>query len=451
MNSENLHTVLIEKLVPGGLGLARLTGGMVVLVRYVLPGEKVVVREKKRRKDFISATLHEVLTPSSDRVNPQCPFYGRCGGCDLQHATYNAQILLKKEILSESLQRAAGDIFPDPGISMQPAQASPKEFGYRQRIRLQVGNEGQYGFFRTESHDLQSVSKCLLASPTLNTVLQQLQSNESFTGLVRHCTAFELLFNPDSNDTFMLLHFNRKPRPGDSVLAADLVDETAGLSTILMDVEGYGLYDPLGQKFQSSPPHLSQTVSTGELHQNLKLTWEAGGFCQVNLAQNLHLISLVLEMVQQGPHDKVLDLYCGYGNFSLPVAQIAEEVLGIDSQNAAIRSAKRNVMLNDTNNCHFIKEQVETGVKSLLAAGETFDTVILDPPRQGAAAVVSKLAFLGADQIIYISCNPATLARDLVTLSHAGYTLSFLVPVDMFPQTHHMECVALLKKPSRNS
>ena len=111
MNSKNLHTVLIEKLVPGGLGLGRLTGGMVVLVGYVLPSERVVVREVIRKKDFISARLEEILTPSPDRTNPPCSLYGRCGGCDLQHATYNAQVLLKKEILTESLQRAAGDIF----------------------------------------------------------------------------------------------------------------------------------------------------------------------------------------------------------------------------------------------------------------------------------------------------------------------------------------------------
>jgi 23S rRNA (uracil1939-C5)-methyltransferase len=449
MDSENLHTVLIEKLVPGGLGLARLASGMVVLVRYVLPGERVVVREKKRRKDFISATLHEILTPSPDRINPPCPLYGHCGGCDLQHATYNAQILLKKEILAESLQRAAGYIFSDPGISMQSALASPKELGYRQRIRLQVDREGQYGFFRAESHVLQAVSKCLLASPPLNTVLQQLQSNESFTGLTGHCTAFELLLNPDSNDTFMLLHFKRKPRPGDSVLAADIVNHTSGLSTILMQVEGYGLYDPLGHEFVSRSPHLSQTITIGKLQANLKLTWETGGFCQVNLLQNTNLISLVLKMVKDGLHKRVLDLYCGYGNFSLPVAEIAGEVLGIDSQNAAIRSGKRNAMLNGAQNCHFIKKQVDIGVKSLLEAGETFDTVILDPPRQGAAAVVSMLPALKAEQIIYISCNPATLARDLAILCHEGYTLSYLVPVDMFPQTHHMESVSLLKRTIR--
>jgi 23S rRNA (uracil1939-C5)-methyltransferase len=449
MSPGNLHTLIIEKLIPGGLGLARMAGGLIVLVRYVLPGERVVVREKRRRKNFLSATLQEILTPSPDRISPPCPFYGKCGGCDLQHATYNAQIILKKEILTESMYRGAGDIFSDPEIIMQSAIASPKDFGYRQRIRLQVKEEGQYGFFRPESHTLQAVSKCLLASPALNKVLQQFHFNETFTELVRHCTTFELLLNPESDDIFTLLHFKRKPRPRDSGMAVDLVNDTKCLSTILMQVEGYGLFDPLEQKFISKPPHLSQNLSISEIQQNLRITWDVGGFCQVNLEQNLHLIDLVLEMVKKGPHKKILDLFCGYGNFSLPLAHIADEVLGIDNQNAAIRSAKRNAVLNKIHNCHFMKKQVEAGIKSLLSERETFNTVILDPPRQGAAAVASLLAGLKAEQIIYISCNPATLARDLAILYHEGYTLSCLVPVDMFPQTHHMESVTLLKKTIR--
>ena len=446
MPPTNLHTVTIEKLVPGGLGLGRLTGGMVILLPYVLPGERVVVREVIRKKDFVSAALQQILTPSPDRITPPCPYYGRCGGCDLQHAKYNAQILLKKEILAESLQRAAGEILSDPEISIQPALASPEEFGYRQRIRLQVDEKGQYGFFRPGSHVVEAVSKCLLAGNSLNTVLQQLQSSDSFTGLVKHTTAFELLFNPDSNDTVMLLHFRRKPRPGDSSLATDLVNDTIELSTILMQVEGYGLYDPRDQSFVSRPPHLSQTISIGNLQKDILLTWETGGFCQVNPGQNNNLINLVLGMIKTGPHGRVLDLYCGYGNFSLPVAQLAGKVVGIDSQNAAIRSAKRNVMLNRTRNCHFEKKPVEKGVNDLIDAGETFDTIILDPPRQGAADIVAKLPDLGAGQIIYISCNPATLARDLAILCARDYKLSYLAPVDMFPHTHHMECVAQLKR-----
>jgi 23S rRNA (uracil1939-C5)-methyltransferase len=448
MSRKEVHNLVIEKLVPGGFGIGRLEEGIVVLVRYVLPGEKVAVREMARRKDYISAMLLEVLTPSPDRINPPCPIYGRCGGCDLQHAAGPAQLHFKKKILLENLQRAAGDIFPGPGIPIKSPIASPKLFGYRQRIRLHVDREGRFGFFRPESHVIEPAGECLLANNELNHVLRSLHGNANFAGLIPHSTSFELLFNPGGNETLMLLHFSRRPRPADCHHAVALIHDLKKLSSILMQVEGYGLYDPRQQTLVTTPPILSQTIRIGEIWKELKISWEAGGFSQVNLDQNKNLIALVLEMLARGTHGRVLDLYCGYGNFSVPAAYIAKKVHAIDGQNGAIRSARRNVAIAEIQNCVFEKKQVEVGVRSLLGKGETFDTIILDPPREGAPDIVPLLPGLRAEQIIYISCNPATLARDLVLLHQHGYTLSCLVPVDMFPQTHHIESVALLKSTS---
>ena len=446
MPEKKLHTLLIEKLVPGGLGLGRLDEGIVVLVRNVLPGEKVLVCETGRKKDYISAILKNVLSPSSNRIEPPCPIYGRCGGCDLQHADPETQIRLKKAILTDSLQRAAGNLFSDLPLSIENPLAAPEQFGYRQRIRLQVDREGNYGFFRPESHILEPVLQCLLARDELNKVLQQINVSDSFSELAKHCDAFELLFNPAENNSVLLLHFLRKPRPADCLSAKDLANNTKGLSALLMQVEGFGLYDPLTQTFLTSAPILSHNLAIESIKADFTLSWEVGGFCQVNLGQNRNLVELVLEMVANGPHNRILDLYCGYGNFSLPVAKLGSEVLGIDAQNAAIRSAQRNAIQNEIHNCRFEKKQVPAAVNSLLAAGKTFETIILDPPRQGASEILSLLPKLGADQIIYVSCNPATLARDLASLIPAGYQLSRLVPVDMFPQTHHLESVALLKR-----
>jgi len=446
MPAKNLHTLLIEKLVPGGFGLGRLDEGIVVLVRYVLPGEKVVVRETERRKDYVSASLQEILSPSEDRIAPPCPVYGRCGGCDLQHAAPGAQLLLKKAILIDSLLRAPGTSFSDAAPVIEPPLAAPQQFGYRQRLRLQVDRRGNLGFFQSGSHVIEPVSQCLLAGDQLNTLLGQLYSSVNLKELAQHCSAFELLFNPAQNDTVLLLHFLRKPRPADCLLAAELQNNTPGLGRLLLQVEGYGLYDPLAQSFQASPPILSYTFPVAAIAGKLSLSWEAGGFCQINLEQNNNLVNLVVEMMATGPHNRVLDLYCGHGNFSLPAARYGAEVLGIDLQNSAIRSAKRNATVNGIGNCFFEKKQVPAAVKSLVAAGRVFETILLDPPRQGAPEIISLLPKLGADQIIYISCNPATLARDLVSLFPAGYELARLVPVDMFPQTHHLESVALLKR-----
>ena len=451
MSQQKRHTVIIEKLVTGGLGLGRLPDGMVALVRYGLPGEKVVIREMHRKKDFVSGALLDIITPSPDRVTPPCPFYGRRGGCDLQHCAYGAQLDLKRSILIEGLQRAPGTGLRRHDAEIQPTVASPADFGYRQRIRLQVDTEGQYGFFGTGSHHLARIDQCLLADKTINTVLRQLHSSEWFPELVSHGSFFELLFNPGRSNIILLLQFDRNPRARDSLLAEKLTGSIAELATVLMQVAGYGLYNPAAQSYAPPPPVLRQTVSPGQPSKDIVLTWEAGGFCQVNLLQNKNLIGLVMKMLRAIPSRRVLDLYCGYGNFSLPAAGIAEEVVGIDSQNAAIRSGRHNLLLNDIANCRFIKGPVAEEVGALIAAGEKFDTVILDPPREGAAAAVSRLAELNAGQIIYISCNPATLARDLALLSSDGYEPSRLVPLDMFPQTHHMESVTLLKRAAKQS
>jgi len=443
---KNLHTLLIEKLVPGGFGLGRLKEGIIVLVRYVLPGEKVLVREANRKKNYISAVLKQVLSPSPDRITSPCPIYGLCGGCDLQHARPEAQILLKKEILAESLQRAAGGIFSDLPAFLEDPLPAPEQFGYRQRIRFQVDQEGNYGFYRPESHIVEPVLQCLLARDELNNALRQIHACHFWGELTKHCKAFEMFFDPKKKDVILLLHFIRKPRPADNVSVKNLHDNTIGISSILMQVEGYGLYDPLAQRCIPSGPILSYNMVVNGIEADLTFTWEAGGFCQVNLEQNNNLVKLVRQMTLNGPHQRILDLYCGYGNFSLSVAGLASEVLGIDGQNAAIRSAQRNAVLNGLHNCLFEKKQVPAAVNALLAEGKTFDTIILDPPRQGASEILSLLPKLGAAQIIYISCNPATLIRDLAPLLQAGYQVSRLVPVDMFPQTHHLESVTLLKR-----
>lgn len=451
MSTRKLFTLDIEKLVSGGFGLGHLDEGIVVLVRHVLPGEKVLVREAKRKKDFITATLVEILTPSPERIPPPCPVYGRCGGCDLQHAEPKAQLRLKQAILADNLLRAGSIFLNNSRLPIESPLAAPAPFAYRQRLHLHVDPEGHFGFFRCGTHLIEPVSHCLLAKDELNNVLLQLHSSESFKTLLRNCVSFELLFNPNESHSVLLLHFPRKPRPADALLAQDLPDRISGLATVLMQVADYGLYDPLTRKVVAQRPTLVSAEALKSIQAEISYSWEVGGFCQVNLEQNSNLINLVMGMIADGPHRRVLDLYCGYGNFSLPAASIAGEVLGIDSQNAAIRSALRNAVRNNIHNCKFEKNLVPSAVASLAAAAESFETIILDPPRQGASDIISQLPGLGAEQIVYISCNPATLARDLVLLITAGYQLSRLVPVDMFPQTHHLESVALLRRsgPSR--
>ncbi|MBE9520673.1 MAG: class I SAM-dependent RNA methyltransferase [Proteobacteria bacterium] len=440
---------MIEKLVPGGLGLGRLPEGIVVMVRYVLPGEQVLVRESHRKKQFIFGELAEILAPSPDRIDPPCPLFSRCGGCDLQHTGYDIQLRLKKEMLMDSLQRTAGDTIQQSIDIIDQPVGSPAKFGYRQRIRLHIDDRGQFGFYHPDSHNLVPVTQCLLAHPKLNEVLEQLDGAPGFPELLKLSDSIELLYNPERDDVILFLHFKRKPRPNDRAHARRVQESIQAVSLVVMQVSGHGFFVAQNESCLSSPPLLAQTLPPDIAGASLSLTWEAGGFCQVNLAQNHNLIKLVLTLLGARPHDRVLDLFCGFGNFSLPVAIHGSEVVGLDGQGSAIRSGRRNAREAGITSCSFQKTPILEGVQQMVAAHQTFQTILIDPPRQGAAEIISLLPKLAANKIIYISCNPATLARDLALLHTSGFKLDRLVPIDMFPQTHHLECVALLK-PTRD-
>jgi 23S rRNA (uracil1939-C5)-methyltransferase len=448
MSQKLLHTVLIEKLIPGGFGLGRLEEGIVVMVRYVLPGEKVLVQESKCKKQFIHGELAEILESSPDRIEPPCPLFSRCGGCDLQHTHYDNQLRLKTAMLIESLSRTAEKKTKLNVNNIGSPVGSPAEFGYRQRIRLHVDDMGRFGFYHPDSHVLVTVTRCLLAHPKLNEVLGQLDTIPDLDELLIQSNSIELLYNPAQDDVIMVLDFKRKPRPRDRAHARLAMECIADISQVIMQASGHGVFAPQNEHCLPKPPHLSQILPPEIVGTSLSLTWEAGGFCQINLQQNFNLIKLVLDLANPDEHRRVLDLFCGLGNFSLPVALSGAEVVGLDGQGSAIRSARKNAELVGIANCSFQKTPILNGVQQLIDSRQTFHTILIDPPRQGAAEIMALLPKLQARQIIYISCNPSTLARDLALLENSGYGLCRLIPMDMFPQTHHLECVALLEQRS---
>lgn len=448
--------------MPGGFGLGRLEDGMVVLVRHVLPGEEVCVRPLKRSRQYLQASLVSVSIRSADRVEPVCRLYGVCGGCDLQHASYAAQLRLKEGMLRENLARSR-TCYKAIRDHIVPPLPSPRQFGYRQRIRLHVDKAGRIGFRRQQSHEVIQTAVCPLARPPINICLERLHASPLLAPLLKHTAALELLLNPGTGNVLVIVHYRRRPRPADWQRVRQLRETVAGLEDIVFYVAGHGLITQSGKPAGSGSVPVLRFIlpppTAGP--RTLTLTWEAGGFCQVNPEQNGNMIELVCAWARAGPKDRVLDLYCGMGNFSLPLAVTAGEVLGLDNQGSAIRSARRNAALNlqafasgqaqgaggrPVLNCHFEKVPVETGVRELKQAGRTFDLILLDPPRQGAAPLIPYLADLGSRRLIYISCDPATLVRDLAELARTGFQVRRLQPVDMFPNTHHLETITLLEK-----
>jgi 23S rRNA (uracil1939-C5)-methyltransferase len=443
----NIEKVTIKKVVNGGFGLSHLPSGRIVLVQRALPAEIVTVTVEQAKKNYLFGKIKRILKPHDARRQPPCKYYNHCGGCNLQHCSTATQITIKKEILLDLLQRS-----PEAGVReavnllLDPV-VSPSAFGYRQRIRLQIDEQGMIGFRRFRSHEIVSIDRCLLAEEPVNESLGKLRALNDFHKLSALATEIELLLNPGSEKIVCRFHFIRKPRPADITAAKSICNALPSVESIFFSGEDFPLMGPYGRKDKSSERYLLVCYpEIGKKPTSLRLQWEVGGFCQVNLQQNRTLINIVLDFCKVTKEETVLDLFCGMGNFSIPLARQAKKVTGIEGQGSSIRSAKSNAVNNGLTNTMFIKSPIHTGCKKLRKQGARFDCIIIDPPRQGAPALATDLAVLAKKRLVYISCDPATLCRDLAELARAGFDIKTIQPIDMFPQTHHIETVVLLEK-----
>ncbi|MEN8135800.1 MAG: class I SAM-dependent RNA methyltransferase [Thermodesulfobacteriota bacterium] len=443
--------VMIDKVVAGGLGLGRLADGMVVMAPYALPGEEILVRAKRRKKKYMEAELLEVLKPSPHRVEPYCPHFGVCGGCDLQHAEYDFQLELKENILREQLIGAKVITEAELAKVIEKPLPAPQPFGYRQRLRLQIDKNGGYGFFRNLSHDLEEIESCPLAMEEINKVLEKFPSSEAMDHLLGLAREVELLTSPGDNSLVLIVNLRRKPRPTDAKAAGQAIDDLDLVKAVYLAAEGEQIQGPYcGSKLANEDRSLLLLLPFPAMKNHgiapYTLGQEAGGFSQVNLAQNERMIETLLDWVAELPVKRGLDLFGGMGNFSIPLAAKLNEVVGLDLQRAAIRSAERNAELAGLSNCSFIRKSAVEGIKEFGATEEVFDLVLLDPPRRGCREIVPFLDGVGSPLVIYVSCDPATLARDIKEMAKNGYGIKKIILVDMFPQTHHLETMVLLSK-----
>jgi 23S rRNA (uracil1939-C5)-methyltransferase len=444
-------TIQIEKIVNGGYGFGRLAGGQVVLVRHVLPGETVIITTEETKKNHLFGKVWQILKEHPARIRPPCKYYGQCGGCDLQHCGYDTQLTVKKEIIEDLLRRQGREALSAAIDLLAAPVPSSSVFAYRQRIRLKVDERGLVGFHRFHSHEIIPIDLCLLAGESINGTIAALRMHDDGRRLCRLSTEVELQQNPQTGKTVGIFHFSRKIRPADTASAKKLCREVTELERIFFigtDFPIIGPYFDEGKKGSEKQDN-SFTVhypSVANVALPLALSWEAGGFCQVNLGQNGKLIETVVDFCRPTKTETVLDLYCGMGNFSIPLAMGAREVFGIESQGSAIRCAKNNTANADLTNTRFLKSSADRACIELAVKGERFDCVLIDPPRQGAPGLAGHLAAITAKRLVYISCDPATLCRDLTDLTGEGFTIGKIQPIDMFPQTHHIETVVLLEK-----
>jgi 23S rRNA (uracil1939-C5)-methyltransferase len=424
------HTVDIKKVVAGGKGLARLANGQVALVAGVLPDETVTIRATRQHKGFVEAEVVRIDQASPDRTPAPCPYYGRCGGCDLQHASYPAQLKIKKQILSESLQRAHLPL-PQVFLSTLP---SPLPFAYRSRVRLHLDATGQLGFHQATSNAVVPIRRCLLATDPINRVLGSLYESEWPTRLTGQISGIELIHNPADDRVVLVLLPIR-----DTTVDSTLMTQMAGMAD---EVVVLGM-----SKKPVSPPAvpLAQRFSPHGL--DYRLEWDHRCFFQVNSQQNAQLIELALDFLPRHPQSyHALDLFCGIGNFSVPLALRGARVTGVEHNRRSIFWAQENSLRAGLSTTRFIAADVERQLRTFVHQQARFDCILLDPPRQGLGKAAALLAKLTPERIISVSCDPATLARDLALITAEGYQLTRLIPVDMFPQTHHIESIGLLER-----
>ena len=429
------HTLLIKKVIAGGKGLGALADGMVVMVPGALPGEQVTVHETKAHRGFKEARLVQVVESSPERVTPPCPYYDLCGGCDLQHAAYPAQLTIKQQILREALERAHLELpLGQPG----PTLPSPRPFGYRSRLRLHLDQKGQLGFHQSASNAVVPIRQCLLAVEPINRVIGALVDEDWPKRLMDQIASLELIHSP--GDERVVLVF--RSRPGLRVpLPAKLFEQMDVLADEVLLETGKPDRHP------NHPPAHLLTQNFALSGHSYRLDWDHRCFFQVNSQQNPRMIELALGLLHgQTQPFTALDLFCGMGNFSILLGLAGATVTGVEHNRRSTHWAEHNSRSNGLTTARFIAEDVEQQLQTLVARKARFDCILFDPPRQGLGKAASLLPLLEPERIIAVSCDPATLARDLALICKGGYRLTRLTPVDMFPQTHHIESVSLLER-----
>jgi len=431
MNSipQDVQILDIDSLAFGGAGVGRLEG-KAVFVPLSAPGDRVRCRILRQKKRFAEAELLEVLEPSSMRKPAPCPHFGVCGGCRWQHLGYEDQCSQKETIFRDMLVRQAG-VAPE---LIRPLAAAPSPWGYRSRAQLKCRMTPSgfvMGFYRQGSHFVIDVPHCAVLHPALDAAARALREPLSKSPEVAKIPQLDLGVGDDGAVRAVVHYLGERLKKFCAELAP------------LAEALDIALFVQTGRKeslhLVRGPENLFLEV------EGCSLGYGPGGFAQINLEQNRALVRLALEALEPLDGKRILDLFCGMGNFTLPLAQSAQLLVGVEDYAPSIASARENAARNSLSNVRFHTEPA-SGAFARHAGQEGFDAVLLDPPRSGAYEVIKDLLFAAPRHLLYVSCDPATLARDLVPLLHGGYRLLWSRPLDMFPQTHHVESISLLQR-----
>lgn len=420
VTTRQIITVTVNDLDPFGQGVAR-HQGKALFVSGLLPQEQAEVVLVEDKKQYARAQVKRRLSDSPQRQAPRCPHFGICGGCQQQHASVELQQQSKRAALARLMKREVDDIIA----------ASP--WGYRRRARLSLNYQPktqqlQIGFRKANSSEIVDVVQCPVLVPTLGALLPAVRECLSGLQSLRQLGHVELV-QADNGPLMVLRHTAALPAADKEKL--ERFSQSHGLSLYLA---------PQSEILEQIRGEAPWYTSDG-----LRLVFSPRDFIQVNDGVNQLMVHTALEWLDIQPQDRVLDLFCGMGNFTLPLAKRAAQVVGVEGVPALVAKGQENAALNALHNVTFFHENLEEDVTRQAWAKHGFDKVLLDPARAGAAGVMLHIIKLAPRRVVYVSCNPATLARDSDVLLQAGYTIQRLAMLDMFPHTGHLESMVLFE------
>ena len=430
LDNMRLGEMTIERMGHDGRGIAY-WNQKTCFVEGALTGERITARLVANHPRYAEARVDQIIEASADRIAAQCQYYAQCGGCQLQHTPVAAQLALKQAAVLEQLERWANA----KPKTILGAIESPA-YGYRRSARLAIDERGDdflLGFRQANSHQLVSIDECSVLVPSLSQLIKPLRSLLADLGTQNAISHVDLLA---ADKTVIVLRQIKSLSDQDYQQISDFAKKYA-CEICLQPNKSPELVD-LQQ--QAIDPRLFYSLKQFQL----EIGFHPLDFIQVNAGVNEKMVAQALALLDIKSNETVLDLFCGIGNFTLPVATQAKRVIGIEGQESMVLRGRENAQRSGIKNVEFMAADLEKmGLPRLRQVCSSLDAVLLDPPRDGAKQSVGLIAQLSPERVVYVSCNPATLARDAKELLAAGYQLSALGVVDMFPQTAHVESMAL--------
>ena len=431
-----MPTGSIESLDHDGRGVTRLDG-KTIFVEGALPGERVEYVSWRQKPSYEIARVERIVQASSSRVTPPCPHFGVCGGCSMQHLEADAQVAAKQRVLEANLWHLARI---KPGELYAPIYGAP--WGYRQRARFSVHRQTRtgevlIGFHERKSSFVADLRQCLIVPPHVSALLMPLRELVASLSVSSALPQIEVAVGEQL--TALVLRILKPLSSADEARLAAFADRHQVVFYLQPQgpASAYRFYPKDG-------PQLSYRLPDFDIEHPFSPT----EFTQVNFAINRVLVRRALALLDPHPGQRVADMFCGLGNFTLPIARRGARVVGVEGNAELLRRAAQNAAANG------LRERVDYRVANLFASTEGtlaalghFDQMLIDPPREGAVELVRAIGEKGPQRIVYVSCNPATLARDAAVLSQVkGYRLRGAGVVNMFPQTSHVESIALFER-----